>query len=129
MKLQRQIFRFIIAGGLGFGVDAGALYLAMWLGADFYLGRGLSFLAAATFTWLFNRMLTFRRSRKPGRIYVEWFRYMFAMLIGGSVNYGVSAWMYRDCPIAYQWPVLAVAMGSIAGMGLNFFTAKFVVFK
>ena len=50
--LQR-LWRFGIAGVLGFVVDAGALYLlAPFLG--WYGARVLSFWAAATATWLFN---------------------------------------------------------------------------
>lgn len=59
MKWHRQITRFGISGGLGFLVDSGTLQVAMNLGTGFYVGRIISFVIAATFTWMFNRKITF----------------------------------------------------------------------
>lgn len=129
MKWHHQITRFGVTGGLGFLVDSGILHVAMNLGTGFYWGRMISFLTAATFTWLLNRNVTFVGTKGTGQATVQWVRYIGAMLVGGSLNYAVSAWIYRDFHVAWQWPVLAVAAGSLAGLLLNFVSAKFFVFK
>lgn len=132
MKLRKQIIRFIMSGCLGFLVDAGLLHVMMAFGVHYYGGRLVSFLAAATFTWLFNRAFTFTQTEKlksSVAIFGQWFRYMVAMLLGGGVNYGVSAWFYNYVSLAQQWPITAVAIGSIAGLAVNFLSAKFAVFK
>ena len=48
---SRQLASFLVAGALGFLVDVAVLYAALALGAGWILGRLLSFLAAASFTW------------------------------------------------------------------------------
>ena len=129
MKLSSQILRFGISGILAFLVDAMVLHWAMQIGTGFYLGRAISFFLAATFTWLFNRKITFGNVTPTQSIWREWTTYLAAMLLGGVVNYLVSAWLYREFELVSQWPVLAVAAGSIAGLIFNFSAAKFVVFR
>ena len=129
VKLSSQILRFGISGILAFLVDAMVLHWAMQIGTGFYLGRAISFFLAATFTWLFNRKITFGNVTPTQSIWREWTTYLAAMLLGGVVNYLVSAWLYREFELVSQWPVLAVAAGSIAGLIFNFSAAKFVVFR
>lgn len=129
MKLDRQIVPFAISGGLGFVVDTAVLYGAMALGTGFYLGRALSFVAAASFTWIFNRSITFTHSAPQYPTFAEWLKYMIAMSVGGAVNYAISAWSYRYIMLVLQFPVLAVAAGSMAGLAVNFLLAKRLIFK
>ena len=80
MRVYLQFFRFSAIGAAGFLVDVSALYLLNGLGFDLYSARVASFLCAATFTWLGNRLFTFRESsairRASGR---EWLVYVVAM--------------------------------------------------
>ena len=58
----RQLGMFAIGGAIGFVVDAGILQLlVVGLAWDRYTGRLISFLFAATATWIFNRHLHFPR--------------------------------------------------------------------
>ena len=57
-----QFLRFGIAGGIGFVVDVAVLYLALAVGANFYLGRGISFICAVFATWRANRNFAFSPS-------------------------------------------------------------------
>ena len=126
--LGGQFANFAIVGGLGFLVDAGVLWLAMEIGMDFHAGRVMSFLSAASFTWLLNRRHTFRP--RTGRNWLkEWLCYLLAMLVGGAVNLGASFACYRVFDVVRQWPVLAVAAGATAGMLINFFVARRFVFR
>lgn len=127
--LQR-LWRFGIAGVLGFVVDAGVLYLlAPWLG--WYGARVLSFWAAATATWLFNRHYTFAdgAARGGSALWREYGTYLVAMLGGAAVNYAAYALTLHFMPPAAWVPLLGVAIGSIAGMGVNFVSARWFIFR
>ncbi|USX27927.1 GtrA family protein [Oxalobacteraceae bacterium OTU3CINTB1] len=121
-----QLLRFAVAGVAGLATDVAVLYLALSLGSGFYAGRVLSFLAAVWVTWRINRRYTFAAGDDAWR---EWWRYLAAMLGGGVVNYAASSATVLLLPPWPLTPALAVAVGSVAGMGLNFLSAKLLVFK
>ncbi len=127
-KLAGQLLRFGIVGGIGFLVDAGVLTAMLALGLDRYSGRVVSFLAAATATWILNRTFTFRRdsATHPAG---EWLAYLGLMAIGGMVNYGTYAAAVALLEPVHRHPVIGVALGSIAGMAINFWTSKTLVFE
>jgi putative flippase GtrA len=118
--------RFAIVGALGFLVDASALTLALFLGADFFGGRVVSFLCAVTATWYANRTFTF--SSKDPRLLREWFRFLSANAVGGLANYSIYAVLVSTIPLCEAHPTLAVAAGSIAGLAINFTLSRQFVF-
>ena len=122
-----QFLRFAVAGVAGLVTDIAVLYLALALGGGFYAGRVLSFLAAVWVTWRLNRRYTFQAA--GGGAWSEWWRYLSAMLGGGAINYLASGAAVLLLPPWPLTPALAVAIGSVAGMGVNFFSAKLLVFK
>jgi putative flippase GtrA len=127
VKIARQFLSFAVVGAIGFVVDLGVLYLvAPALG--WYGGRVLSFLAAATVTWALNRRFTFAGRYSGASIRREYLRYLLTMLGGALVNYGayVLTLHWLGGPLA---PALGVALGSCAGLAVNFLTARFLVFK
>ena len=140
-----QMLRFGIVGGGGFLVDAGLLHVMLQLGLGYYGGRVVSFLAAATATWILNRSFTFRRETPPPEgpsgthpagthpapthPVGEWLAYLGLMVIGGMVNYGTYALALELSEPVRRHPELGVALGSIAGMAINFWSAKTMVFE
>lgn len=122
--LGGQAWRFAVSGVLGLGVDTAVLYALMALGLPFSVARGLSFVSAATFTWAFNRRLTFDTGQPRPPTWREWWQYLTAMAVGGLVNYGVSLGAYHASDTVQTHPVLALALGSAAGMVLNFLSAR-----
>jgi putative flippase GtrA len=126
--MRQQILRFGIAGVLGFVVDAGMLYLALKLGLGPYAGRAVSFFCAVFVTWQFNRRFTFERNTTRS-VWREWNEYLLAMAFGGACNYGAYAVAIKFLPAGALTPLLAVALGSIAGMFVNFISAKVWVFR
>ncbi len=127
MSIRRQLPRFAVAGTVGFVVDAGVLYAALAGGLDYYSGRVASFFAAVVTTWLINRNWTFEVGRRQSKL-AEFARYFSAMALGGAVNYAVYALIVATAPRTAWLPLAAVAAGSIAGLGVNFATARQWVF-
>ncbi|RZJ24626.1 MAG: GtrA family protein [Haliea sp.] len=129
MNLPRQFLVFCAIGTLGFLVDVTVLYaLAPLLG--WLAGRIVSFLAAATATWWFNRRFTFAgdAALRGGQVASQYARYLLSMLGGAAVNYG--AYAATLVLVAHPHaPALGVAIGSIAGLGINFLSARYLVFR
>lgn len=125
----RQPILFALSGGLGFVVDAGLLYVFLHLGWGYGAGRLASFLCAVVVTWQINRRHTFALRHVPPT-WGEWWRYLSAMAVGGVVNLAtyMLALHALDAAGALK-PLLAVAAGSLAGMVVNFMSAKRWVFR
>jgi len=126
--MRSQFLRFGVVGIVGFLVDAGVLQLMLWLGLGPYRGRLVSFLAAATGTWLGNRRFTFNADRERPS-HREWLRYVSLMVVGGVVNYGAYVTCLMGSALVQTYPVIGVAVGSIAGLVVNFLSSRYLVFK
>ncbi|WP_291297962.1 GtrA family protein [Elioraea sp.] len=124
-----QIMRFGVVGVIGFVVDTATVYgLHFSAGADLYTAGALAYVVAATTTWALNRAWTFRTAsrERPAR---QWALFLAVQLIGFALNRGTYAALVTFLPLAAAHPVIAVAAGSIAGMGVNFITARAIVFR
>ena len=126
---MRQVILFCVVGFAGFLVDAGIVQMLVSVfSANPYLSRLLSFLAAATTTWLLNRRFTFKDIRHYGR-FGEWSRYVFAMCGGFSVNYSIYSVLVYHYALIRHFPALGVAIGSVGGFVINFSASRFWVFR
>jgi putative flippase GtrA len=128
-SLITQFFRFGLVGVAGFVVDVSVLYLGLKvLGVGPYVGRGISYLAAATSTWYLNRRITFadRRSASVGR---EWLKFVLLNGAGGVLNYVTYTASLHYLGSAGAMPALGVALGSLAGMLVNFTVSRQFVFS
>lgn len=120
---MRRFAKFCIAGTIAFLVDAGIVTaLTALFGMDPYVARILSFLAAATTTWAINRRYTFEMKQPPS--HGELAGYVVLMLAGAAVNYGAYAACITFWPLAREHLWLAVAIGSMAGLVLNYLSAR-----
>jgi len=125
----RQFGMFGIGGVIGFAVDAGILQLlVVGLAWDRYSARLISFLFAATATWIFNRRFTFHGPRRHS-IFGEWCRYVLAMSGGFACNYAAYSLLVYIFNLDGADLVLAVAAGSLAGMGVNFVGSRYWVYR
>ncbi len=126
---MRQLMLFCVGGVIGFIIDAG---IVQWLvtvhHGNPYTSRLLSFVCAGTGTWLFNRHYTFQGVRLYGK-FGEWARYMFAMTGGFSVNYTVYSLLVFHFPLLQRFPALAVAVGSVGGLSVNYLSSKFWIYR
>ena len=128
-KVLGQFFRFGVVGTIGFLVDAGVLLLVLeTTDLGYYWGRVLSFLSAATVTWALNRRFTFTDASKDRRVR-QWFRFLLVNSGGGLINYATYAALVASTLFFREWPVLAVAIGSLAGLLVNFALSRWLVFR
>ena len=129
LALGRQFLRFCAVGGIGFVVDAGVLWLLLQATAlGPYLGRLVSFLAAATVTWSLHRVVTFPTARRdrPAR---QWVSFLAINGLGAGLNYGVYAALVAGVAVFGRQPVAAVAVGSAVAMTVNFLMNRHLVFR
>ena len=124
----RKFLLFAIAGGAGFVVDTGILYLLKG-SLGLYGARAISFLCAVATTWIINRSFAFKGQSANLPVWREFLHYLAAMIFGGAVNYAVYAALVATVPLVAQQPVLGVAAGVIAGMFVNFLLADRLVFR
>jgi putative flippase GtrA len=123
---MKQIGMFAVAGTVGYMVDVVVLLLCNMIMGPLF-GRLISFTAAVITTWLINRKHTF--SEYGGRSLMQEFsRYFTSCLAGGAVNLFSYSAMVFALNLAPIWLPVAVAVGSLAGMSVNFLLAKHFVF-
>lgn len=125
-SLKGQIFVFGLVGVVGFLVNAGLVtVISHWAGP--LAAQVAAFPVAASVTWWLNRQYTFGSRHKA--LYGEWKAYIFANGLGWVINNGLYLFLVLEVPFCYKFPAAAVAVGSIGGMGFNFFASKRFVFK
>jgi putative flippase GtrA len=131
MKASRFL-RFGIVGAGGFVVDTLVLFVMhRVLGLDPYSARAISIFAAMNFTWIGNRLITFRAHAAvaPGEIAGEWARFLLTNAFGALVNYAVYAAIVRFAPPPANSPYLGLVAGVAAGLTFNFTLSKRLVFR
>ena len=123
-----QFIRFSIVGLAGFAVDTAIVYsLRGWIGL---YGAGLaSYLLAATVTWGLNRIWTFRSRGSSPAIYRQWMLFLAANGLGFILNRGAYFTLITISPLCVEYPVLAILGGVAAGVFVNFYLSRRVVFR
>lgn len=127
-KLFVELLYFSMSGIFGFIVDSSILY-ALKIEFGLYVARLVSFFCAVMVTWYFNRVFTYRNRFSNTKIGKEISSYFLLMLIGGAINYGVYVIAVSQFDLISMHPIIAVALGSIAGMLVNWITSRTLLFK
>jgi len=112
----RRFGWFLIAGTIGFFADAGMLVLLLAVSPlGPFPARIVAILFALCVTWVFNRSLTFGKSRYP--LLLEGARYGSVGLFSALFNYAIYA---ATLLIAPDFPPLvAVVIGSFCAMAFS----------
>jgi len=130
VRLPRELGLFAIGGVGGLLVDAGIVQaLVSWAGWNAYLARGLSFLAAATFTWGWNRRYTFAGRGSGRAAHAEWLHWIALMGFGALINLGVYVGLLMAFAPLHHWPAVAVAGGALVAAVVNFSVARGMLFR
>ncbi|WP_052389343.1 GtrA family protein [Belnapia moabensis] len=127
-RVLGEFLRFGVVGVAGFIVDAGVLTAGIALGTGPWIGRVLSYLAAATTTFALNRAWTFRAARQEGGLGRQWLLFLLVNVLGFLCNYGTYAALVGGVPLVAAHPVIGVAAGSLAGLAANFLMSRRFVF-
>lgn len=124
MNKRRELVFFGIAGVLGYLVDVTLTTLLHPLAGP-YIARIPSFIGAATVTWLFNRTFTFAHAEKRHQsIWKEYLHYLGLMVFGLATNYAAYAISITFIGNNKYAIPLCVAIGSLAGMVVNYVNSK-----
>jgi putative flippase GtrA len=127
MPLRGQL---AVGGVIGLIVDAGvAQSLVGFAGFNPYTARVVSFLAAASVTWWWNRRHTFADRASGRSTHAEWLQWIGMMIAGAIVNNGLYVVLLHVFSGLKTWPAVAIAAGSAAGAIVNFALARSVLFK
>ena len=122
-----RFLKFGVVGTLGFVWDTVTVYAtAPWVGL--YGAGVVAYLVASTLNWLLNRLWTFR-DHGGGQAYRQWALFILSGAGGFVLNRGTFFTLVATMPLCREYPVLAVAAGSLAGMFVNFTMASRVVFR
>lgn len=124
--LGGQLSRFLVVGAIGFVIDGGLLNLLVWQGMDPYLARAISFPPAVTTTWYLNRAWAF--AARAGGARRQYLRYLAVQIAGASGNYLIYAILLSVVPHTVEGVLAAFAVGSAAGLLINFVGARAFVF-
>jgi putative flippase GtrA len=126
---KNSFLLFAISGVFGYFTD---LLITLLLGGviGFYFSRIPAFIGATLVTWAFNRSVTFKdRESKHDKLIFEYLHYASLMILGLVVNYityGISIYLLPEA----VWSVaIAVAVGSLSGMVVNYFNSKKYIFN
>jgi putative flippase GtrA len=124
-----QFLKFSLFGAIGFVVDATTLYVATaYFEQNLYTGRLISYLFAATCTWLLNRRHTFSPTHRTHPL-KEWLSFLTCNSLGGAINFGTYSYLVSHNNPLISNPTFAVAVGSVFGLAFNFSTSKNWVFR
>lgn len=124
----RQFFKFTFIGALGFLVDVIVFYLLNIILNTFFSRLG-SFLSAVIFTYIFNKRITFKRLHSKENFWKEFIPYLFSMLLGGTVNLFTFFSIENSGLFISQWHFISIALGSCAGLFVNFSLSIFIFNK
>jgi len=119
---------YIVVGGTGFVVDGGVMQLLFSLGSwDALYARAVSFPIAVTVTWLLNRNWTFNSGGEKTSHKRYWL-YLITQLIGAGVNVLVFSLLIKTVPGVSDYPLIALAAGSITALVVTYTLSTYVIF-
>ncbi len=129
VMLERQFVFYCAVGAMGFLVDAAVLWLILhFTEMGPLVARLLSYLGAATTTWMLHRHLTFPAARRHRKVR-QWFAFVIVNGAGALLNYGIYALLVLYVGFFGDHPVAAVAVGSAIAFVVNFWANKTWVFR
>jgi putative flippase GtrA len=122
-----SFMRFAVVGLSGLPVDTAAVYICKTT-LGIYAAGAIAYLVAATWTFTFNRLWTFRNS-SHGALWRQWLTFLGANLGGMALNRGTFFVLVTVSPICATYFIIPVAAGAIAGMFANFVASRRLVFR
>jgi len=123
-----KFLKFGFVGVVVLGFDAVTFWLLLHVIPSSIIARCLSVAASIFLSWIINRSFTFAYSGEKPTVQ-EFIKFALSQLPGALVNALVSVLAFNFLPYIKSNPWISVALGSCAGMVLNFTIAHLYVFK
>jgi putative flippase GtrA len=127
LRLLAQLVTFACVGLVGLGIDTAIVY-GLRAKVGLYAAGLISYVVAASTTWMLNRNITFR-GLGSGPAHRQWGMFLVANLAGFVLNRGTYAALVTWSAVAATNPVIATASGAVAGMSVNFTLSRMLVFR
>lgn len=123
-----KFFKFSFIGGVVFLFDASCFWLFIELFSEPQLARAISVTLAMMLSWWLNSTFTFN-AKVNRKSWGQLFKFMLSQLPGAGVNSQVTVFAFSFLPVAMNNPWISVAIGSCAGLVVNFILAHLFVFN
>ena len=134
-----KFIKFIMVGCLNAVVDVGILNILIFTtglgdkGGLFYgLFKGISFAAAVTNSYFFNKLWVFKGQGDRKEV-IQFSTFLIISIVGLFINVSVSTVVatYVSVILVSQklWPTVSAMIGSTAGFMWNFLGYNHIVFK
>jgi len=119
---------FSLIGASGMVVDLTFVFISYdLLNLQFRIARAIGFVFALTSNFLLNRKYNFPKNGHG--IVKQYISFFIVSLLGFSVNWTISVYLYETSKFFNRYYLLAAFLGIIGGLFINFFGSKFFVFK
>ena len=118
-----------MVGSTGVLVDL-SIYIALQklFAIDHRVARAYSFIVAASWNWALNRLITFTYRQKMSKL-IQLPAFILTSSMGFAVNWGSYIILTDYVPFFNQHRIIALLLGVLLGMGLNFMAARAFVFR
>ena len=125
--LLRQFIQFGLIGVAGFVWDTAVVYAtAPFIGP--YAAGVVSFFIVGSINWMANRYWTYRHLNHSA-MHRQLVMFLIANAVGFVLNRGTYIALVATQPLFRHHLVLAIAAGALAGMFVNFFLSRRLVFR
>lgn len=128
-RIHQQLLRFLLVGGVGFGVDVGVMWLLVYglsLAQNelhLMMCRTAAWSVAIVVAFVLNAKVTFGASIKHSRF----LNYLFIQGVGAGINLGTYAVLIFG-PLK-QHPILSLMVGSALATINNFVLVRKFVYR
>jgi putative flippase GtrA len=127
LLLLRQFGQFAVIGAFGFVWDTAIVYAtAPFVGP--YVAGVISFVIVGTINWLANRFWTYRGLGHDA-MHRQLVRFLITNAVGFVLNRGTYFALIATQKLFHDHLILAIAAGAGAGMFVNFFLSRRLVFR
>ena len=124
----REPFLFALSGVAGFLADYITTFLISLIVSP-YIARIPAFIAATLTTWQINRKYTFKGKTRYDSDLKEYAHYLGLMIFGLVANYIAFAIAYSQLGAYTFGLITSIAIGSLAGMLINFVLSKRFIYN
>ncbi|MGI9315841.1 MAG: GtrA family protein [bacterium] len=123
-KIPKRLIAFACVGAYGFLLDASILSVLIFkFGWNPYISRIISFGLALPFSWLLNRIWTFRGQASDNRTR-EYSIYAIIQSMGALLNLAIYSICIYSSAFMIAYPIVALAIGSGIALLFNFLMLK-----